>query len=160
VTNDSEARIVVGWHEWVGLPDLNIDAMIAKVDTGARTSALHAAEIDRDHVGGAPVVVLRVHVDKRDPAAYILTEAPVVDERVVKNSGGDGHRRIIVGSHLSIGGQEWPIELSVTNRKSMRFRMLLGRTAMKGRILVDPGASFLLGGTLKSPGNAITTRSA
>lgn len=148
-------RLVVGWHEWVALPDLGVDAIIAKIDTGARTSALHAAEIDRDYVGGAPVARLRVHVAKRDPHAYITAEAEVIDSRLVKSSTGDGQRRLIVGAQLTVAGKTWPIELSVTNRKSMRFRMLLGRSAMAGRMLVDPGANFLLGGSSKLPADPL-----
>ena len=148
-------RLVVGWHEWVALPDLGVDAIIAKIDTGARTSALHAAEIDRDYVRGAPVARLRVHVDKRDPHAYVTAEAEVIDSRLVKSSTGDGQRRLVVGAHLAVAGRTWPIELSVTNRKSMRFRMLLGRTAMTRRMLVDPGANFLLGGSLKVPADPL-----
>lgn len=141
----------VGWHEWVRLPCLGIDQMIAKIDTGALTSALHAVEIDRDYVGGAPWVKLKVHTDRHHPEKFLLTEAAVVDAREVRSSSGDAQRRLVIESDLIMGGTRWPIELSITDRKKMGFRMLLGRRAMAGRMLVDPAAAFLLGGTIRAP---------
>ncbi len=141
----------VGWHEWVGLPCLGIEHMIAKIDTGALTSALHAVEIDRDYVGGAPWVRLKVHTDRLHVERFFVTEAAVVDAREVRSSSGLAQRRLIIQSDLVMGTQRWPIELSITDRKKMGFRMLLGRRAMAGRMLVDPGAAFLLGGTIRAP---------
>lgn len=149
------AVITVGWHEWVALPCLGIDHMIAKVDTGARTSALHAVEIDRDYTRGAPIVQLKVHTDRHHPDRYVIAEAAVVDSRRVKSSTGNSQRRLVIASELVLGGERWPIELSITDRKKMGFRMLLGRRAMAGRLLVDPSASFLLGGNIRTPGPGI-----
>lgn len=148
---ETHGLMTVGWHEWVALPSLGIEHMIAKVDTGARTSALHAVEIDRDYHRGAPIVQLKVHTDRHHPDEYMITEAAVVDSRRVKSSTGISQRRLVIASELVVGGRRWPIELSITDRKKMGFRMLLGRRAMAGRLLVDPAASFLLGGDLRNP---------
>ncbi|MBT8446410.1 MAG: ATP-dependent zinc protease [Gammaproteobacteria bacterium] len=137
--------ITVGWREWVALPDLAIPAIKAKIDTGARTSALHAFAVDRYTERGAPWVHLRIHPRQRNLDAVIKTDVPIIDERVVSDSGGHREKRIVVASALLLGGRSWPIELTVTGRDRMLFRLLIGRTAMAGRMLVDPRRSYLTG---------------
>lgn len=149
-------RLTVGWREWVALPELGLPAIKAKVDTGARTSALHAVDIvpfDRD---GVPFVRFTVVPVSRRPEAARVCEAPLVDRRVVSDSGGHRERRFVIATVLLIGGREWRTEVTLTNRASMRFRMLLGRTAMAGNLLVDPAASFLLGRRARGTGSSST----
>ncbi|MGE0858836.1 MAG: ATP-dependent zinc protease [Gammaproteobacteria bacterium] len=141
---------MAGWREWVGLPALGITRIKAKLDTGARTSALHALSSERYSVGGAPFVRLRVQPRQREDGRVLVVETAVIDERFVTDSSGHRERRIVIASQLTVGGQSWPIELTVTNRDSLRFRMLLGRSAMQGRLVVDPDRSYLLGKPSKS----------
>ncbi len=140
----SDPAIVVGWREWVALPELGIERIKAKIDTGARTSALHAWQLERYTERGAPWARLWVHPLQRNTDLSVTVDAPIVDERTVADSGGHRERRIVIASTLDIGAAAWPIEITVTNRDSMLFRMLLGRTAMKGRIVVDPSRSYAL----------------
>ena len=137
-------RIVLGWREWIVLPDLGLGAVRAKVDTGARTSALHVDAQWRYHEGGAPWVGFRlspegVHGPSLDAAA------PVVDEREVTDSGGHRQPRVFLRTRLQLGGIEREIEINLCNRIGMRFPMLLGRTAMARTFAVDPARSFLHG---------------
>jgi len=135
----------VGWREWVRLTDLGVAAIKAKIDTGARTSALHAFAIEPFRKAGTLWVRFEVHPMQRSSAVRIKCEARAVDERAVRNSGGQVERRYIIETRMKLGDRFWPIELALTNRDQMGFRMLLGRTALEGRALIEPGRSYLAG---------------
>ena len=139
-----KGRQIVGWREWFGLPDLGVARIKAKLDTGARTSALHAFDVERLTIDGRDWVRFAVHPLQRDDRTVIACLAPVLDERGVKNSGGQLEHRLVIETMLSMDGRDWPIELSLTNRDQMGFRMLIGRTAMHGRLIVDPARSHSL----------------
>jgi hypothetical protein len=146
-----EARIIkepltVGWREWVGLPDLGVDAIKAKIDTGARTSALHAYAIEPFRRRGALWLRFGLQPLQQSDAFKVTCEARAIDQRTVRNSGGGVEKRYIITTLLRLGGEQWPIELALANRDQMGFRMLLGRTALESRALIEPGRSFLLGG--------------
>lgn len=136
---------MVGWREWVALPELGVKRIKAKFDTGAKTSAIHAFEIARYRRDSQDWVRFTVHPLQHTPARERVCEKPILDERWVTNPGGRRQKRIIIATTVRIGDDEWPIELSLTERDEMGFRMLIGRTAMHGRVVVDPDASYRAG---------------
>lgn len=135
---------MLGWREWVGLPRLGLPAVRCKVDTGARSSALHVDSCWRFIERGAPWVGFRLSNDGHGEA-MLQTAAPIYDERDVIDSGGHRTRRIFLRTTLALAGIEREIEINLTDRQGMLFPMLLGRTAMAGMFAVDPGRSFLQG---------------
>ncbi|MCF1182104.1 ATP-dependent zinc protease [Marichromatium gracile] len=140
------APLLLGWREWLALPELGLPLIKAKIDTGARTSALHAFYVDPFSRGGNRYVRFGVHPLKQCADLVIHAEAEVIDRRRVSDSGGHREERYVIQTPLRVAGREWPIELTLTNRESMLFRMLLGRTAMvAGAARVDPAGSFLTG---------------
>ena len=135
--------MVVGWREWVGLPELGAQMVKAKIDTGARSSALHAWHIRPFDNDGEKWVSFELHPMQRDNNVVIECRAPVLGERHVRSSSGVLQRRYVIKTVLELGVRRWPIELTLTARDQMGFRMLLGRTALRRRVIIDPSRSFL-----------------
>lgn len=136
-------RRVLGWREWVELPDLGVRVIKAKLDTGARTSSLHAFKLRPFRRDGVDMVRFEVHPVQRSSAATVVAEAEVCGERTVRASNGQEETRLVIATTLALGEDRWPIEVTLTRRDEMGFRMLLGRQALAGRAVVDPAASFL-----------------
>lgn len=145
-TDKNNKTPTIGWREWVALPQLGIPAIKVKVDTGARTSALHAYRIEPFEQEGREYIRFWIHPLQRRKDITIACEAPVLDRRSIRDSGGHTEERYVISTPLRIGAHEWDIELTLTSREDMLFRMLLGRHAIiEGQFLVDPGASYLNG---------------
>lgn len=140
-----EKHIIIGGEEWCSFSGLNIPAIKARVDSGARTSAIHASNIQRFNRKGVKWVSFEVHPVQETRRITLRCEAKVVDHRNIKSSSGISEKRYVIRTMLSMGNHQWEIELTLANRDSMGFRMLLGREAMENRILVDPANSFLMG---------------
>ncbi len=136
---------VVGWREWVALPALGIPAIKAKIDTGARSSSIHAFDVELFRRRRTHFVRFRVHPFQRDTETTVAAEARVLDHRHVRSSSGHADERPVIVTELELLGERWPIELTLANRDQMGFRMLLGREAFRGRCLVDAARSFLAG---------------
>jgi ribosomal protein S6--L-glutamate ligase len=133
---------ILGWEEWVALPELGLPAIKVKVDTGARTSALHAAYIEPFGTAKVPKVRFGVHPIPRREDVEIVCTARLVDRRHVTSSNGEREHRYVIATQIRIGDRQWPIEVTLTNRDAMSYRMLLGRQAIGEGILVDPASSF------------------
>lgn len=143
-------KTTIGWREWLGLPQFNIEAVKAKIDTGARTSAIHAYYVKTFTEQGQPWVAFGLHPQQMSTETEIECVAPLWDQRKVTDSGGHSELRYVIRTQIAVGEHNWEAEVTLTDRETMKFRMLLGRTAMADRFLVDPNASFLLGGNEKS----------
>lgn len=141
----TDQPLKLGWREWCSLPELGLPAIKAKVDTGAKTSALHTFNIEPFSKDGKHFVRFWVHPLQRNGNLVRECVAAVKDEREVSDSGGHKEMRYIIETRVQIGHKHWPIEMSLTNRDTMRFRMLLGRRAMHDNIVVDPTASYVNG---------------
>ena len=135
-------KLIVGWREWAALPQLKIKRIKLKVDTGARTSALHAFNIRPLKKGGKDFVQFEVHPIQRNEEFIQSCVCPVRDYRWVMDSGGKREKRFVIETPIRLGSIEWPIEITLTDRDQMRFRMLLGRSAVKHKFLVDPAGSY------------------
>jgi hypothetical protein len=142
-------KLKLGWREWLSLPLLGVPHIKAKIDTGARTSALHATKMRVVRRGDKRFVRFHTHPIQKNNEISIECLAPLVDRRFVTDSGGSKELRYIIQMPLQINGKKWEAEVSLTNRKKMRFRMLLGRTALKN-CEIHPDASYLCGKVLRS----------
>ena len=147
-TTEDQPDIIIGWREWISLPDLGIPAIKAKIDTGARTSALHVFDLEAFENNGQSMVRFSVHPLQRKSSIIRRCEAPVLGQRKVKNSGGRSENRYVIQTKAQIGDLSWPINITLTNRDLMMFRMLLGRKALEDHFLISPGCSFLMGRSL------------
>ncbi len=135
------SRLIVGWQEWVALPDLGLPALKAKIDTGARTSALHTDFIEPFGTSRQPKVRFSIHPNP-DTDLEILATADVIDRREVISSNGVRELRYVIETGLCLVGLQWPIEVTLTNREHMTYRMLIGRQAIRSDMLVDCAVSF------------------
>jgi len=133
---------VIGWREWVSLPELGIRAIKAKIDTGARSSSLHAFDLEDFHRDGKQFVRFKIHPAQRTTAETITAETELLEYRTVRSSGGHSTRRPVVLTPVELLGERWIVELTLASRDAMGFRMLLGRQAIRGRFLVHPGRSY------------------
>lgn len=148
-TDSGSASFTLGWREWIALPELAIPAIKAKIDTGAKTSSLHAFRIDAFDRDGSDFIRFWLHPLRNKQDVEIVCEAPVVARRVVKDSGGHTEERYVIRTPVCIGKLKWEIELTLTSREDMMFRMLLGRSAIINRaVIIDPDASYLTGKSL------------
>ncbi len=141
----NEMPKVIGWREWLALPELNIPAIKAKIDTGARTSALHTTFIEPFGDNGVKKVRFGIQPLQRIDKIELFCEAIVKDERIVTDSGGHKEMRFVIETEVELLNERWPIEITLTTRIGMRFRMLLGRTALTERFFVDVSSSYVGG---------------
>ena len=140
---------VIGWREWLALPELEVPGIKAKVDTGARTSSLHTHDYEVFARDGRDIVRFHLHPLRKNDKVLLTCEAPVLNFREVKDSGGHTEQRPFIRTLVRICTFEWQVDLSLTNREGMKFRMLLGREALAGKFTVDSSASYLLGKSLR-----------
>jgi hypothetical protein len=145
VTADPHPPLVAGWREWVSLPELGVGWVKAKLDTGARTSAIHAWDVREFERDGAEWVAFEIHPWQRSDLDPVLVELPILDRRTIRSSTGHEEERLVVAAMIRVVGRDLSAELTLTNRDDMGFRMLVGREAMRGELLVDPGRSYLGG---------------
>jgi hypothetical protein len=145
VKDQVQNKTIIGWREWLALPDLGVRAIKAKIDTGARTSALHTFGLKSFVEDGILKVKFRIHPLQLRKDVHITCVADVMDQRYVTSSDGRREMRYVITTTVALGDLAWPVEMTLAKRDSMRFRMLLGRAAISGRVVVDPGKSYLTG---------------
>ncbi len=133
----------IGWREWVALPELGVNKIKVKVDTGARTSSIHAFDMEIYTRAGQDYVKYKLHPNQKDIKKTISCKSKVIEYRSIRSSNGAIEHRPVILTDISVFGLTWPIEITLTNRDEMGFRMLLGRASIKNMFLVNPGKSFL-----------------
>ena len=136
---------MIGWREWAAFPDLGVARINAKIDTGAKSSAIHAFRVRVTESADGPWVEFTLHPRRRRKKPEIFCRAPLVDTRLIKSSNGQTEERFVINTPLRMGDHIWPIELTLTNRDAMGYRLLVGRDALARRFLIKPDASYLLG---------------
>ncbi|GAB4393483.1 MAG: hypothetical protein Tsb005_11930 [Gammaproteobacteria bacterium] len=141
----TQNKLLIGWNEWCQLPDLHIPAIKAKVDTGAKTSALHAFNIKAIKIHGVHHVQFNIHPIQKNDEVIVQCKAPIIDERDVISSNGHKEHRYVISTLLRLADQAWEIEITLSNRDPLAFRMLLGREALKNRVIIDPHATCVQG---------------
>ncbi|MGB0906487.1 MAG: 30S ribosomal protein S6--L-glutamate ligase [Maricaulaceae bacterium] len=139
----AETALSLGWEEWVSLPGLNLPAIKAKIDTGAKTSALHAVAVEPFGTDANPKVRFIMHPDPSDPSVEVICSAKVIDRRTVISSNGVSESRYVISSPITVGERTWDIEITLTNRETMGYRMLLGRSALSEDMSIAPSQSFV-----------------
>jgi hypothetical protein len=144
-TDTEQSQAILGWREWVTLPELNLEHIKAKIDTGARSSALHAFAIEPYRKHNQRWVMFAIHPEQHNTELVIECHAAIKDRRMVSDSGGHKQRRYVIETQLLLGSAIISAEMTLTNRDSMLFRMLIGRTTLNDRFLIDPSASFCQG---------------
>ena len=148
--SEREKLSVIGWREVLALPYLGITKIETKIDTGARSSAIHAFDL---HIfqqqDGKEMIRFQVHPYGEHSKETIVVETELLDRRLVRSSNGQAELRPVIKTMVKLGEQQWPIEITLTNREAMKFPMLLGREGLRHRFLVDSGSSFLQSKTKK-----------
>jgi hypothetical protein len=155
------AAKIIGWREWIALPELGVAAIKPKIDTGARSSSLHAFNIETFDRGGMPWVRFDVHPLQRNTDLAVRAEAAVLEFRHVRSSSGHQSLRPVIRTVVALADRRWAVELTLAARDEMGFRMLLGREAVRGRFVVDPGRSYLVSTSpagRRPPGKKATKR--
>ncbi len=137
--------MTIGWREWLSLPDMGVEAIKVKVDTGARSSALHAFAVEEYEKDNETWVRFSLHPLQRDSTKTLTTESRLADRRWVRSSTGRSTLRPVIRTRLRLGEHTWGAEVTLVRRDMMGFRMLLGRQAIRRRFVVDSGRSFLIG---------------
>ncbi|WP_149085419.1 MULTISPECIES: ATP-dependent zinc protease family protein [Microbacterium] len=145
VSRSTHSNTLTGWREWVSLPDLGVDWIKAKIDTGARTSSLHAFDIQEFTRDDEAWVRFRVKPWQDSQEDAVVVESPVHDRRAVRSSSGHAQERFVVQLMIRLVDREVLAEVTLSNRDEMGFRMLIGREALRQGYVVDPARSFLGG---------------
>lgn len=138
-------RQLIGWREWAALPDLGIEKIGAKIDTGAKSSALGASDIKQIRKAGVPFVEFCLMPDHLGAKSVGRCQAPYAGIRVIRSSNGQEEERVVIETRIGFGGRLWKVDLTLTNRNTMDFQLLIGRNALGRKFLVNPAASHLLG---------------
>ena len=144
-STSSDKQPFVGWREWVSLPQFDIVRIKAKIDTGARSSALHASNIKRFRRNDQSMVRFDICPTQHSRAGLVTVEAALLEMRSIRSSNGKAQVRPVIRTPVILGDRQWELELTLTNRDAMGFRMLLGRQALRKRFLIDPGRSYVQG---------------
>lgn len=141
--HDNKTKPIIGWREWVQLPELCASPVKVKIDTGARTSALHAFDLQVEEIDGASMATFELHPHQRSAADAKVVSHVVHSFRRVRSSDGKSELRPTIVTDVALAAERWPIEITLTSRDEMGFRMLLGRAALRPLFVVDPGRSYL-----------------